>query len=182
MKRLTLPCSKEELANLVAGEKIYLSGTVVTARDAAHKKIHDLLEDHKELPLDLKGESIYYTGPTQTPTYATFGSAGPTTSARMDAYTDMMLQLGVQVFIGKGKRDPHILDSLLKHQAVYFIAVGGAGAILGKSVVKAELIAFEELQSEAIRKLEIVDFPVFVGFDTKGNDIYSRRNEDEQRI
>lgn len=182
MKRLTLPCKKEELKDLVAGEKVLLSGTVYTARDAAHKKLDDLIKNNQLLPLDLKNQSIYYTGPTQTPPNATFGSAGPTTSTRMDAYTEMMLDQGVQVFIGKGKRSPQVQASLLNHGAVYFVAVGGAGALLGQCVVKAECIAFEELQSEAIRRLEIKDFPVFVGVDTKGKDIYSRRTEDEYSV
>lgn len=182
MKRLTLPCNKEELQGLIAGEQVLLSGIVYTARDAAHKKIDELVKNDQPLPFDLKNQSIYYTGPTQTPPNKACGSAGPTTSTRMDAYMDMMLDQGVQVFIGKGKRSPEVITSLQNHGAVYFVAVGGAGALLGKCVTKAECIAFEELQSEAVRCLEIKDFPVFVGVDTKGNDIYSRRNEDEYSV
>lgn len=172
MKKLHLPCTKEELENLKVGEKVLLSGIIYTARDAAHKKLKELYDSGEKLPLELQNQAIYYVGPTQTPPYAKFGSAGPTTATRMDAYTPLILSLGANVIIGKGKRSLAVKNAFVENKSVYLIAVGGAGALLGQCVQSEELIAFEELQSEAIRKLEIVDFPVFVGIDLLGNDIY----------
>ncbi len=172
MKSFKLPLTKEDIASLHAGDQIKLSGTIYTARDAAHKKLKELHESGKEFPLDLKDAIIYYVGPTETEPGKVFGSAGPTTSSRMDSYTPMMLDYGMQAAIGKGKRSKDVQNSFVEHKALYLVAIGGAGALLGKCVKKEEIIAFPELLSEAIRKLEVEDFPVFVGYDIYGNDIY----------
>ena len=176
-KRIHLPLTKEDIKDLHVGDAVLLTGTIYTARDAAHKKLKELMDQNKKLPFDLKNQIIYYVGPTPSEPNKAFGSAGPTTSSRMDAYTKDMLEHGMIGAIGKGKRSKETKELFQKHQAIYFVALGGAGAILGKCVKSCEMVAFEELLSEAIQKLEVVDFPVFVGYDIYGNDIYEGEKE-----
>ena len=173
MKKIQLPITLEEREALRAGEQVLLSGVIYTARDAAHKRMKELLNEGKELPFDIRDQIIYYVGPTQTPPGKVFGSAGPTTATRMDVYTPQLLDLGLAGMIGKGKRSDAVKEAIIRNKAVYFAAIGGAGALLGMRVKKAETIAFEDLQSEAIRRLEVEDFPVFVCFDCQGNDLYA---------
>ncbi len=171
-KHITLPISNEDLESLKAGDAVLLSGTIYTARDAAHKRIAELIQEGKELPIDLQNASIYYVGPTPNKEGQVIGSAGPTTSSRMDAYTPLLLDRGLKVMIGKGKRSNQVKESMIQNKAIYFVACGGAGALLSHAIIKSEVIAFEDLLSEAIRKLEVKDFPCFVGIDISGNDIY----------
>lgn len=169
--RLKTPLSDEDVAKLKIGDKVFLSGTVYTARDAAHKRLVQLVEKGEELPFDVKGAVIYYVGPAPAkPGYA-IGSAGPTTSYRMDPYAPTLLDIGLKASIGKGGRSKEVVDSMVKNKAVYLAAVGGAAALIAKSIKKAEVIAYEDLQSEAIRKLEIEDFPCIVVNDIHGNDL-----------
>lgn len=170
--KLTTPITKEKCKTLKAGDLVYISGTIYTARDAAHKRLCEMLDHGEELPFDLKDSTIYYVGPTPTPPDKTYGSAGPTTSMRMDAYAPRLYDLGVQVTIGKGYRTQEVVDSIVKNEAAYLVAIGGAGALLGKCVKKAELIAFEDLGAEAIVKLEVEDFPATVAIDCNGNNLY----------
>lgn len=172
MKRLNLPLSLKERMSLKAGEPVLLNGEIYTARDAAHKKIHELIAEGKELPFDLNDAVIYYVGPTPAKEGQAIGSAGPTTSGRMDPYTPELLENGLMGMIGKGRRNQAVKDAIVKNHAVYFVAVGGAGALLSHAVIKREMVAFEELLAEAVTKLTVKDFPCFVGIDCEGNDIY----------
>lgn len=171
-KHIALPISDQDLEELKAGDAVLLSGTIYTARDAAHKRIVELIQEGKELPIDLQNASIYYVGPTPNKEGQVIGSAGPTTSSRMDAYTPLLLDRGLKVMVGKGKRSDAVKESIVQNKAIYFVACGGAGALLSHAIIKSEVIAFDDLLSEAIRKLEIKDFPCFVGIDIRGNDIY----------
>ncbi len=173
-KHITLPIKDEDLENLKVGDAVLLSGTLYTARDAAHKRLVELMQDNKELPIDLNHASIYYVGPTPNKKGQVIGSAGPTTSSRMDAYTPLLLNHGLKVMIGKGRRSDAVKEAMIQNKAIYFVACGGAGALLSHTIIKSEVIAFDNLLSEAIRKLEIKDFPCFVGIDIQGNDIYLR--------
>lgn len=157
---------------LKSGDLVYLSGTVYTARDAAHLRMKKLIDDHKPLPFELENNGIYYVGPCESQPGMVYGSAGPTTSSRMDVYTSELLDRGLKFTIGKGKRSKEVKEAIVRNKAIYFIAAGGAGALYANCVTKVEDVAFDDLLSEAIKKLTIVDFPVFVGIDTKGNDIY----------
>ncbi len=172
MKRIQTPISEEVRKSLKVGEKVYLNGIIYTARDAAHKRLCELIKDKKPLPLPLKDATIYYVGPTKTPPHATFGSAGPTTSTRMDSYTPTLLNLGLGAMIGKGYRSLEVKKAIAEYNAIYFVAIGGAGAYLSQCITHSEDVAFLDLDSEAIRKLEVKDFPVFVGIDCDGSDIY----------
>ena len=169
---LTTPISDETIETLKSGDIVYLSGIIYTARDAAHKRLVDLLDAGKELPFDVKGAVIYFVGPTPPKPGDPIGSAGPTTSYRMDSYSPRLIAEGLKGMIGKGKRNKEVTDACQKHKAVYFGATGGAGALLGKQIKSAEIIAYEELGPEAVRKLEVVDFPVTVVNDAYGNDLY----------
>ena len=169
---LTTPLSDEDVSMLVSGDIVYLNGTIYTARDAAHKRLVDLLDEGKELPFDIKGAIIYFVGPTPPKPGDPIGSAGPTTSYRMDSYSPRLIAEGLKGMIGKGKRNADVTDACQEHKAVYFGATGGAGALLGKQIKSAEIIAYEELGPEAVRKLEVVDFPVTVINDTHGADLY----------
>ena len=173
MRKIQLPLTIEDRLSLTAGEQVLLSGVIYTARDAAHKRMKEMLDRGQPLPFDIRGQIIYYVGPTQTPPGMIFGSAGPTTATRMDVYTPELLDLGLAGMIGKGKRSDAVKEAVIRNHAVYFAAVGGAGALLGLRVKKVETIAFEDLQSEAIRRLEVEDFPVFVCFDSQGRDLYA---------
>lgn len=171
-KHINLPISNQDLEELKAGDAVLLSGTIYTARDAAHKRIVELMQEGKDLPIELENASIYYVGPTPNKEGQVIGSAGPTTSSRMDAYTPLLLDNGLKVMIGKGKRSNAVKESIVRNKAIYFVACGGAGALLSHAIIQSEVIAFDDLLSEAIRKLEVKDFPCFVGIDITGKDIY----------
>jgi len=170
--KLTTPLFDEDVEKLEIGDKVLLTGTIYTARDAAHKRMIDALREGKGLPIEIKGQVIYYVGPSPAKPGKPIGSAGPTTSCRMDAYSPNLMELGMKGMIGKGNRSPEVIEAMKKYKAVYFGATGGAGALLAKRIKKAEVIAYEDLGPEAIHKLEVEDFPVVVINDTKGNDLY----------
>lgn len=170
--KLTTPLTKNKIKDLKVGDFIELSGTMYTARDAAHSRIADLLANNQPLPFPLQDAIIYYVGPTPTPPNQVFGSAGPTTSARMDIFTPTLYNLGIGATIGKGYRSKEVCQAIVDNGGIYFVAIGGAGALLGKSIIKAETIAFDDLGCEAIQCLEVIDFPVIVAIDRKGNCIY----------
>lgn len=169
---LTTPLSDEDVEKLNIGDKVYLNGIIYTGRDAAHKRLVDLVKEGKELPIDIKGQIIYYVGPAPAKPGKPIGSAGPTTSYRMDAYAPTLMELGMKGMIGKGNRAPEVVEAMKKHKTVYLGATGGAGALIAKSIKKAEIVAYEDLGPEAIRKLEVENFPVVVINDTRGNDLY----------
>ena len=169
---ITTPLSREQARNLKAGDSCLISGVIYTARDAAHKRLCELAEQGKELPIDVKDATIYYVGPTPARPGQAIGSAGPTTSYRMDAYSPLMISLGETGMIGKGKRGPEVVAAMKEHGAVYFGAIGGCGALLGQCVRKAEIVAYEDLGAEAIRRLEVENFPVIVVIDSQGNNLY----------
>ncbi len=169
---LTTPLSREQARTLKAGDSCLLSGVIYTARDAAHKRLCDLAAQGKELPLDLKDAVIYFVGPTPARPGEAIGSAGPTTSYRMDAYSPTLIALGQTGMIGKGKRGLEVIDAMKTHGAVYFGAIGGCGALLSQCIKKAEIIAYEDLGAEAIRRLEVENFPVVVVIDSQGNNLY----------
>lgn len=171
-KKITAPLMQEEIKDLRAGEYVYITGTIYTARDAAHKRMYETLENGEKLPIDLENNIIYYMGPSPAREGRPIGSAGPTTSSRMDKYTPKMLDLGLKGMIGKGKRSEEVRDAIVRNEAVYFAAVGGAGALLSKSIKKSEVIAYDDLGTEAIRKLEVEDFPAIVVIDSQGNNLY----------
>ena len=170
--RYTLPMSAEETIRMRAGDSVLLSGVVYTARDAAHKRMIEMLEKEEALPFDGNNAAIYYVGPSPAFDDLAVGSAGPTTSSRCDPYTPALLEQGITVLIGKGKRSDSVKEALLKHKGVYLAAIGGAGAMLSRCIRSAEVIAFEDLGTEAIRKLQVVDFPAVVIYDCHGNDYY----------
>ncbi len=171
-KHLKVPFDREEAVKLRAGDYVYLSGTIYTARDAAHKRMYETLREKGELPLDLQNNVIYYMGPSPAREGRPIGSAGPTTASRMDKYAPALLDLGLRGMIGKGKRNAAVVDAIIKNGAVYFAAVGGAGALLSRSIISSETIAYDDLGTEAIRRLEIQDFPVIVVVDSEGNNLY----------
>ena len=173
-KRITTPLTKDVIDDLKAGDSVLLSGVIYTARDAAHKRLVDLMDKGEELPMDVKDSVIYYVGPTPAKPGMALGSAGPTTSYRMDAYAPKLLDKGLKGMIGKGLRNQEVVDSMIKNGAVYFAAIGGAGALIGKCVKKAEIVAYEDLGSEAIRRLEVEDLPIVVVIDSKGNNLYQQ--------
>jgi fumarate hydratase subunit beta len=170
--RLRTPLTDADLEKLRAGDKVLLTGVIYTGRDAAHKRLFDLLKEGKPLPIDLKGQVIYYVGPAPAKPGQVIGSAGPTTSGRMDAYSPKLMEIGLKGMIGKGMRKKEVVEAMKKYKAVYFAATGGAGALLAKAVKKAQVVAYEDLGPEAINRLEVEDFPVIVVNDTKGNDLY----------
>lgn len=173
-KRITTPLTEEKVRDLKAGDTVLLSGVIYTGRDAAHKRLVDLVQEGKELPIDVKDAVIYYVGPTPSKPGKAFGSGGPTTSYRMDPYAPTLLDLGLRGMIGKGLRNEEVIESMKKNKAVYFGAIGGAAALIGKSVKKAEIICYEDLGAEAIRRLEVEDFPVVVVIDSEGNNLYEQ--------
>ncbi|AIY82922.1 hydrolyase, tartrate beta subunit/fumarate, Fe-S type domain protein [Clostridium baratii str. Sullivan] len=172
VKRVVTPLNDLEISELKCGDSIFLTGTIYTARDAAHKRLIELIEKGEELPFDLEGETIYYVGPTPPKPGMVIGSAGPTTSYRMDAYAPKLLDLGLKGMIGKGLRNEEVIESIKRNKAIYFGAIGGAAALIGKSIIKSEVIAYEDLGSEAIRKLEVKDLPLVVVIDSLGNNLY----------
>lgn len=171
-KRITTPFTEEQARGLRAGDSVLLSGTVYTARDAAHKRLCELVEKGEPLPLELTDAIVYYVGPTPAKPGMPIGSAGPTTSYRMDAYAPTLLDLGLRGMIGKGSRSPEVMQSIVKNGAIYFAAIGGAAALMAKAITAAEVIAYEDLGSEAIRRLTVCDFPLTVVVDCEGNDLY----------
>lgn len=171
-KYINVPLSDEDAKSLKSGDYVYLTGTIYTARDAAHKRMYEALEAGETLPMDMQHNVIYYMGPSPAREGRPIGSAGPTTASRMDKYTPSLLDLGLKGMIGKGKRSQAVKDAIVRNGAVYFAAVGGAGALLSKSILKSEVIAYDDLGTEAIRKLEVKDFPVIVVIDAEGNILY----------
>jgi len=170
--KLKMPLTNEDVAKLEIGDKVLLTGVIYTGRDAAHKRLFDLIQAGKELPIDIRGQVIYYVGPAPAKPGKPIGSAGPTTSYRMDAYAPKLMELGLKGMIGKGNRGADVVEAMREFKAVYFGATGGAGALLARSIKKAEVVAYEDLGPEAIQRMEVEDFPVVVINDTKGNDLY----------
>ena len=177
-KYINTPVTKDKLKDLKSGDYVYITGTIYTARDAAHKRMYETLLSGKEIPIDLKDNVIYYLGPTPAREGQVIGSAGPTTSSRMDKHAPLLLDKGLNGMIGKGKRSKEVIDSIVKNKAVYFAAVGGAGALLSKCIKEAEVIAYDDLGTEAIRKLKVENFPVIVVIDSEGNNLYETAVED----
>lgn len=173
-KRIHTPLTKEKIKDLKIGDYVYLSGTIYTARDAAHKRMYDTLKSGGKLPINIENEIIYYLGPSPARPGNVIGSAGPTTSGRMDKYTPTLLDLKMSGMIGKGKRSNEVVSSIIKNESVYFAAVGGAGALLSKCIKKSEIVAYEDLGTEAIRKLEVENLPVIVVIDSKGDNLYEK--------
>ena len=170
--KIEAPLKKEDIDKLKSGDYVYITGTIYVARDAAHKRMDDLLKEGKELPIELKDNVIYYMGPSPAREGRPIGSAGPTTASRMDKYAPKLLDLGLKGMIGKGKRTQEVKAAIVRNGCVYFAAVGGAGALLSKAITKSEIVAYEDLGAEAIRKLEVKDFPVIVVIDKEGNNLY----------
>ena len=181
-RHINVPFDADIVKELKAGDYVYLTGTIYTARDAAHKRMYEALQNGEALPFDIEGNVIYYMGPSPAREGRPIGSAGPTTASRMDKYTPALLELGMRGMIGKGRRTEAVRESMMKNKAVYFAAVGGAGALLSKSILQAEVIAYEDLGTEAIRKLEIKDFPVIVVMDCEGNNLYDMAIEQYKEI
>ena len=171
-KHVKAPLDEETALSLKAGDYVYLTGIIYTARDAAHKRMYEALEKGEQLPLELKGNVIYYMGPSPARPGRSIGSAGPTTASRMDKYTPTLLNLGLRGMIGKGRRSKEVKEAMVESGAVYFAAVGGAGALLSRSIIDSQVIAYDDLGTEAIRRLEVKDFPVIVVMDAHGNDLY----------
>ena len=171
---MNAPLDREEVKTLRAGDYVYISGTIYTARDAAHLRMFQTLDRGEELPIKLEGNVIYYMGPTPARPGRPIGSAGPTAASRLDKYTPRLLDLGLTGMIGKGKRKPEVTEAIVRNGAVFFAAVGGAGALLSKCIKKAEVIAYEDLGTEAIRKLEVENLPVIVVIDSQGNNLYEQ--------
>mgnify|MGYP001005149217 FL=1 len=172
-KIINTPLMSEVINDLKAGDRVLLNGIIYTGRDAAHKRLAELIEKGEELPMDIKNQTIYYVGPCPAKPGQVIGSAGPTTSGRMDAYAPLLMEHGLKGMIGKGLRAKAVVDSIIKNNAVYFAAIGGAGALLAEAIKEAEVIAFPDLGAEAIYKLRVENFPVTVIIDSKGNDLYS---------
>jgi len=171
-KKITSPISEDVIKGLKAGDQVLISGVVYVGRDAAHKRLVEALDRGDKLPFDVKGQTIYYMGPSPTKPGKVIGSAGPTTSGRMDAYTPRMLEAGLKAMIGKGLRSPEVKEAIKKHRAVYLASTGGAAALIAKSIIKSQIIAYEELGPEAILRLEVKDFPAVVINDCHGGDLY----------
>ncbi|MBR1471281.1 MAG: Fe-S-containing hydro-lyase [Lachnospiraceae bacterium] len=178
---LNAPFDRGELQGLRAGDMVYITGTIYVARDAAHKRMQEALDQGAALPFDIQGQTIYYMGPSPAREGRPIGSAGPTTASRMDKYTPQLLDLGLCGMIGKGKRTQAVKDAVVRNGAVYFAAIGGAGALLSKAILSSEVVAYGDLGTEAIRKLEVKDFPAIVVIDTKGTDLYLTATEKYRR-
>ncbi|MEM3654057.1 MAG: Fe-S-containing hydro-lyase [Candidatus Bathyarchaeia archaeon] len=170
--KIEAPLKEEVIEQLKAGDIVLISGYVYTARDAAHKRLVELINNNTPLPFDLKGQIIYYVGPTPSPPGKAIGSAGPTTSSRMDSYTPLLLSLGLKGMIGKGQRSEEVIEAIKKYRAVYFLATGGTGALLSRHIVSAEEIAFPELGTESIKKLLLKNFPAIVAIDCNGGNVF----------
>lgn len=181
-KYITAPVNPEEIKNLRAGDYVYITGTIYTARDAAHKRMYEALEQGESLPISMDNNIIYYLGPSPAREGQVIGSAGPTTSSRMDKYAPSLLDLGLKGMIGKGKRSEAVQQSIVNNNAVYFAAVGGAGALLSKCITKSTVIAYDDLGTEAIRELEVENLPVIVVIDSEGNNLYETAVEEYKEI
>lgn len=177
-KRISTPLTLEKIKDLRAGDTILLSGEIYTGRDAAHKRLIDLLDAGKELPINIKDETIYYVGPSPAKPGQVIGSAGPTTSYRMDPYAPRLLDLGLKGMIGKGSRNKEVIDGIKRNKCIYLGAIGGAAALIGKSIIKSEIIAYEDLGAEAIRRIEVKDMPLVVIIDSEGNNLYIKGQKD----
>ena len=173
MKKLTLPLGDKDIMDLKAGETVLLSGTMITGRDAAHKRLYELIKEGKELPVDIKGELIYYVGPAPAKPGFAVGPAGPTSSYRMDKYAPALLDLGLKGMIGKGARNNEVIDAIIRNKAVYFACVGGAAALIAKSIKAEEILCYEDLGTEAVRRYTVEDFPCIVAIDSYGNNAYT---------
>ncbi|WP_029231486.1 Fe-S-containing hydro-lyase [Butyrivibrio sp. VCB2006] len=173
-KKIQAPLNKEVVKELRSGDMVYISGTIYTARDAAHKRMSEILASGGELPIDIRENVIYYMGPSPAREGRPIGSAGPTTASRMDKYTPKLLDLGLGGMIGKGKRSAEVKEAIVRNKSVYFAAIGGAGALLSKAIKASEVVAYDDLGTEAIRKLEVEDFPAIVVIDSEGNDLYNK--------
>lgn len=174
MKKIQLPLSEETVESLKAGDRVSISGRIYTARDAAHKRMIEGLESGEGLPFDIVDQTIYYTGPSPTKPGQIIGSSGPTTSYRMDDYTPILLDLGLRGMIGKGERSEEVIDSMIKNKAVYLAVIGGAGALISNSIKSVDIIAYDDLGTEAIRRLRVEDFQAIVAIDWQGNNLYKR--------
>lgn len=177
-KQIQIPIQKEIIRELKAGDYVYLTGEIYTARDAAHKRMNETLDRKEELPVNIKDKIIYYMGPSPAREGKVIGSAGPTTASRMDKYAPRLMDLGLSGMIGKGKRSQEVIDAIIRNEGVYFAAVGGSGALLSKCIKKSEVIAYDDLGTEAIRRLEVEDFPVIVVIDSEGNNLYEMAIEE----
>ena len=171
-KHITAPITKEVSKSLHAGDYVYITGTIYTARDAAHKRMYEILGEGKSLPIDIENQVIYYMGPSPARKGRPIGSAGPTTASRMDKYAPQLLDLGLGAMIGKGKRNQAVIDAIVRNGSVYFAAVGGAGALLSKCITSSEVVAYDDLGTEAIRRLTVENFPVIVVIDSEGSNLY----------
>lgn len=180
-KHIKTPITKEVSRSLHAGDYVYITGTIYTARDAAHKRMDEALSNGENLPINIENQVIYYMGPSPAREGRPIGSAGPTTASRMDKYAPRLLDLGLSAMIGKGKRSKEVLDAVVRNESVYFAAVGGAGALLSKCIKSSEVVAYDDLGTEAIRKLEVENFPVIVVADCEGNNLYETAIKEYQR-
>lgn len=171
-KKITLPITDEDIKNLKASDSVLLTGSIITGRDAAHKRLYELIQKGEKLPVDIKGELIYYVGPAPAkPGYAV-GPAGPTSSYRMDKYAPSLLDLGLKGMIGKGARNKEVVDAIVRNKGVYLVAIGGAAALIAKSIKSEEILCYEDLGTEAVRRYEVEDFPCIVAIDSNGNNVY----------
>lgn len=171
-KKITLPITDEDIKNLKAGDSVLLTGSIITGRDAAHKRLYELIQNGEKLPVDIKGELIYYVGPAPAkPGYAV-GPAGPTSSYRMDKYAPSLLDLGLKGMIGKGARNKEVVDAIVRNKGLYLVAIGGAAALIAKSIKSEEILCYEDLGTEAVRRYEVEDFPCIVAIDSNGNNVY----------
>ncbi len=174
VKKLTLPLTKEDIKSLRSGESVLLSGQMYTARDAAHKRFYEIVQNGESLPINVENETIYYVGPAPAKEGFVIGPAGPTSSYRMDKYTPMLLDMGLSAMIGKGERNDEVIDAIKRNGAVYFAAIGGAAALISKSIVKDQAVCFEDLGTESVHRYTVEDFPCIVAIDSLGNDVYKR--------
>ena len=181
-RHITAPISKETARSLHAGDYVYITGTMYTARDAAHKRMYEILQKGGELPVDWKDQVIYYMGPSPAREGRPIGSAGPTTASRMDKYAPQLLDLGLGAMVGKGKRSQAVIDAIVRNGSVYFAAVGGAGALLSKCITSAEVVAYDDLGTEAIRKLTVENFPAIVVIDSEGNNLYETAIKEYRKV
>ena len=177
-KYITTPITEKVTADLKSGDYVYITGTVYVARDAAHKRMIEALEKKESLPIDIKDAAVYYMGPSPAREGNVIGSAWPTTESRMDKYAPVLLDLGQKAMIGKGKRSREVIDAMIRNKAVYFAAVGGAGALLSKCITKSEIVCYEDLGAEAVRKIEVLNFPAIVVIDREGNNLYDLKDKE----
>ena len=181
-RHITAPINKETARSLHAGDYVYITGTMYTARDAAHKRMYEILQKGGELPVDWKDQVIYYMGPSPAREGRPIGSAGPTTASRMDKYAPQLLDLGLGAMVGKGKRSQAVIDAIVRNGSVYFAAVGGAGALLSKCITSAEVVSYDDLGTEAIRKLTVENFPAIVVIDSEGNNLYETAIKEYRKV